>query len=335
MTIKHINIATAQFTDVNGVGRFLYGCPLVDRPLLSDALRQVQSIVSEYDSFSIQELLLDDDFYQWADLAASLCGLELNWLVSEEAELIFQSMVLYEKDGVFFRGDLEALEFSYRYAQLTPSQSPLDPPQQTKFFDELWFQGCQRLHKLKDLDLYDCVRFKELSEFLLPLMCDRSLEELWDTEPMVQEVITEQLEIFGLTSKDVSAAMATKLLIAEDCLPGHLHQLLASKPDKSGESLPKDETVLGASIAGMMGEYYPLDSAMGSIRGVPQKLLSSIIKSRNRMIKEAMAKVDGKGTGLTEEQAEFHRQNISKSFGLLAKPDALRAAAGNKKPPTL
>lgn len=330
MTIKIISIQTAQFTDVNGIGRFLYGCPLSDRTLLSESLQQVQQFIEAHPEASIQDLLLDNDFYDWVKLTANLCGLKLDWLVNDDHDLVYELMIFYEKDNLIYRGDIESLEFGYRYTRpdQAPPKPPLDLPTQKQYFDELWFYGCNgQLHKLKDLDVYNYERFKDLATLLIQITGERSLDEAWDTEPLAQEIITEAIGLFGLTPKDISVAMASKLLISEDWLPGWLHQLLADKPSKDGKPLPSEETLSSAAIAGAMSENYPMNIAVESIRGIPQKQLSRIIKSRNRMIKEAM----GKKGGLTEEQADKHRKNIESTFGMLANPEALKKAAANGK----
>ena len=189
MPIKIINLATAQFSDVNGVGRFLYGCPLSDRELLSESLSNVQQIVSLHPDTPIQELLLNGDFYEWVNLAAELCGLQLNWLINDERDLIYELMIVYPKNNTVYRGDIEALEFGYRYTRTEPGQPPLDLPKQTQFFNELWFYGCNNtLHKLTDLDVYDYERFKELSQLLINCLGEYSLNEAWDIDPLTQDI---------------------------------------------------------------------------------------------------------------------------------------------------
>ena len=306
MPIRIVNIATAQFVDINGVGRFLYGCPLSKREELSQALLTLLTSKSEQDILQQSLTILE------------LLNIPTPWVHNASSSLLDQILWGYEKDGQHYRGDIEALEFGYRYTTLEPAQPPLDPPRQTVFFDELWFKDCcGQLCKVKDLDIFKCDRFQDLSQLLINLLGDVSLQEAWDTDDFAREVIAESLDLFGLSPNQLSASMAAKLLISDDWLPGHLHQLLASRPEKDPKRLPQGETALGSTIAGFISEHYPVDAAVSSLKGIGQKQLNSIIKSRNRMIEEMLAKQKGQRVVSKEEQ-EMHSKNIQGALNFIA-----------------
>ena len=326
MTINIVNLATAQFVDVNGVGRFLYGCPLTERETLALSLSQTKTIAANNPALTIAGLLKIDEFDAAVRTAARVTGLQFDWLYNGQSDLIFEMMLLYQKDDVVYSGDLESIEFGYRHTKPRPAKPPLDLPRQTKFFDELWFYDCsETLRKVKDPDIYNCARFHDLVAVLTQLMGERGLDELWDTEPMGRELITECLGLFELSPEMLSATMVGKLLLSDDWLPGHLHQLIAAKPAKDGKPLPDGENAVDAAIAGFISEHYPINVTIESLRGIPQKQLSSIIKSRNRMIEEMRSQSGGR-KGLTEEEADMHRQNIESSLGILGNPQALADA---------
>ncbi|MEM9263948.1 MAG: hypothetical protein AAGA46_00315 [Cyanobacteria bacterium P01_F01_bin.13] len=332
MPIKVINLAAAQFADVNGNGRFLYGCPLTERETLSDALLSLKEIGGKNADSTIAELLELEGFCAQLEVAAKVTGLDMDWLWNGEKDLIFELMIGYEKDGSIYCGDVESIEFGYRYATAVPANPPLDMPKQTKFFDELWFYDCLGcLRKITDLDIYQCERFGDLNGLLSNMIGERSIGEAWDAEPLIKEIVSGLLALFGLSPDVISASMAEKLLISDEWLPGYLHQLLTDRPSKDAKPLPPNESPLHAAIAGFVSEHYPLNVAIESLKGVSQKRLNGIIKSRNRMIEEAQAA--GK-KGLTKEEADKHRQNIESALGVLKHPDELRKATERNRSTT-
>ena len=289
MPIKVVDLTVAEFQDVSGVQRSFMGCPLSKRGELGDALKEAWRIFEDNPDCKIDEI----DKAAPLIKTSELCGLEWGWLHSEQGSLVHEFLFVYEKDGQLYQGDLEAIEFGYKHASPQPPE-PLDiQPRfnQTEFFDELWFKDCHdQLTKVVEPDIYQVHRFRDLLQ-ILPLT---SIGESWDTDDIAREIITEILGLFELSPNSISAPMANSLILSVDTAPGYLFQLIATAPSEDAEPLPDGETVRDATIAALMNERVPLNVVMDSVRGVSQKQLESILRSRKRMVDAAMEQAKSK-----------------------------------------
>ena len=289
MPIKVVDLTAAEFQDISGVQRSFCGCPLAKRGELAEALRETWKIFEDNPDSKISEI----DETAPLIKALELCGLQWSWVHSEQASLVHEFLFAYEKEGQIYRGDLEAIEFGYKHTSPQPP-APLDiQPRftQTEFFDELWLKDCHgQLTKVVEPDIYQVHRFRELLQ-ILPLT---SIGESWDADDIAREVITEILGLFGLSPSGISASMANSLILSVDNAPGYLLQLIATAPSEDAEPLPDGETVRDATIAALMNERLPLNVVMDSVRGVGQKQLESILRSRKRMVDTAMEQAKSK-----------------------------------------
>jgi len=356
MVIHHQDIVLAEFVGVDGVARSVRGCPLANRAALSDLLTDLYILFEESDNCTVADLMGDPAFKVACDRALDLCGIELSWVHSAEKTLIPEWLLVYSDPevGMVYRGDIEALEFSYRHTD--PSQTP-EPPEIKRpkdHYDELWTHLTDgSLVKISEPDIFKRERFTELIELLKSLSPTIGFQELYDTNPVAKEVVHEALEIFGLSPATISLSMAQELLVSAQLeytpgqyvfLPGWLTQLcedrrsnmlIEGQDNEDPEPLPENETIVGVTIAALMGPHRTLSETIASIENIPNSRLHDIIRSRARLTNEAAESAsDGKGkpggkkkrkmsTALKKKLASLFDQQKGMALSVLADPSSI------------
>ncbi len=296
MPIKLIDTVIAEFPDINGVMQSYYGIPLADRNKFSEAQTKAYALMEQNPSSKISELINISEFKISIETCLRHARINITTVHSAEKTLIPELLLIYGQGPSLYRGTLESIEFPYRSSGGDASNNIVAG--ESENFSEIWLRDCDHaLHKIKGLGLDAHERFSDLLALLIQRI-NNGFHEAYDSDEITREATEEALNLFGLSSKTVSAGLAVELLFSAIIepeagqyrrLPGWFDQLCnpPQKLPRGSNKLSEWENPYHVAIASFISENYPIDIAIDSINTIPYPKLTSIAASRAKMIEKA------------------------------------------------
>lgn len=307
MPIKILEPSGLAFTDAHGVFRLIRGVSLLDRVefqrINSDLIERHSRAI---DNGSWDQLWEDQGFKSQIVQLLAMAHLKLDWFIAGEVNLIPQLLLTYPRGIQECLGDWPAWEYQRGQAGSTEVETA-----ELQDFSSLLIEDINgALIEIFPLSAEGFFRFRDLIDGMIGLM-DGSFHQAYDASRAFQLLCHNALDLFGLNPGQVSAALACELFFsdwieedgARQYMPGWLHQLsIPPKASKGPHSpLPTSEHPYHALIASIWGDA-GLGEAIAAVNAIPYPVLISILRSRERMMKEARPGKKNSGKLAANEQ---------------------------------